>query len=139
MRAHETPQEVGNVAITDDSGLEQQECLPWPVTAQQVKELRERTGAGMMDCKKALVEAGGDLDKAVEALRTSGLAAAEKKSGRATAEGLIESYIHAGGKIGVLLEVNCETDFRGEDRRLPGAGPRRRHARRGSRPSLRDP
>ena len=81
------------------------------ITAQQVKELRERTGAGMMDCKKALTEADGDLDKAVEALRTSGLAAAEKKSGRATAEGLIESYIHAGGKIGVLLEVNCETDF----------------------------
>ncbi len=81
------------------------------ITAQQVKELRERTGAGMMDCKKALVEADGDIDKAVEALRTSGLAAAEKKSGRATAEGLIESYIHAGGKIGVLVEVNCETDF----------------------------
>jgi elongation factor Ts len=81
------------------------------VTAQMVKELRERTGAGMMDCKNALVEAGGDMDKAIEHLRTKGLASAAKKAGRSTTEGAVGSYIHAGGKIGVLVEVNCETDF----------------------------
>ncbi|MFP3940739.1 MAG: translation elongation factor Ts [Thermoanaerobaculia bacterium] len=81
------------------------------ITAEMVKDLRERTGAGMLDCKKALEEAGGDLDKAVEALRKRGLAAAAKKAGRVTAEGAVGSYIHAGGKIGVLVEVNCETDF----------------------------
>lgn len=81
------------------------------ITAEMVRDLRERTGAGMMDCKKALEEAGGDLDKAVEALRKRGLAAAAKKAGRITAEGAVGSYIHAGGKIGVLVEVNCETDF----------------------------
>jgi elongation factor Ts len=81
------------------------------VTAQRVKELRERTGAGMMDCKSALTEAQGDLEKAVDLLRKKGLAAAAKKSGRLTAEGAVGSYIHAGGKIGVLVEVNCETDF----------------------------
>jgi len=76
-----------------------------------VKELRGRTGAGMMDCKKALAETGGDLEKAVTYLREKGLAAAAKKAGRIAAEGLIESYIHGVGKIGVLVEVNCETDF----------------------------
>ncbi len=81
------------------------------ITAKDVKTLRERTGAGMMDCKKALMESGGDFDKAIEFLRKKGLADAAKKSGRATNEGLIGSYIHAGGKIGVLVEVNCETDF----------------------------
>jgi elongation factor Ts len=81
------------------------------VTAQMVKELRERTGAGMMDCKNALVETGGDMDKAIEHLRTKGLASAAKKAGRSTTEGAVGSYIHAGGKIGVLVEVNCETDF----------------------------
>lgn len=81
------------------------------VTAQMVKELRERTGAGMMDCKSALTEAGGDLDLAAEVLRKRGLAAAAKKAGRIAAEGAVGSYIHAGGKIGVLVEVNCETDF----------------------------
>jgi elongation factor Ts len=81
------------------------------ITAGMVKELRERTGAGMMDCKKALAEAGGDLDKAVDVLRKSGMAAAAKRAGRAAAEGAVGSYIHAGGKIGVLVEVNCETDF----------------------------
>jgi len=81
------------------------------VTAQMVKELRERTGAGMMDCKNALTETGGDMDKAIEVLRTKGLAAAAKKAGRVTAEGAVGSYIHAGGKIGVLVEINCETDF----------------------------
>ena len=81
------------------------------VTAGMVKDLRERTGAGMMDCKKALQEAGGDMDKAVEVLRKRGLAAAAKKAGRVAAEGVVGSYIHAGGKIGVLVEVNCETDF----------------------------
>ena len=81
------------------------------VTAQMVKELRERTGAGMMDCKAALTEAQGDMEKAIDLLRTKGLAAAAKKAGRVAAEGVVGSYIHAGGKIGVLIEVNCETDF----------------------------
>lgn len=81
------------------------------VSAQQVKDLREKTGAGFMDCKSALRESAGDFDGAVRYLRERGLAAAAKKAGRATAEGVIGSYIHAGGKIGVLVEVNCETDF----------------------------
>jgi elongation factor Ts len=81
------------------------------VTAETVRELRERTGAGMMDCKKALTEASGDLDKAVEWLRKKGLSAASKKAGRVAAEGLVSSYIHSEGRIGVLVEVNCETDF----------------------------
>jgi elongation factor Ts len=81
------------------------------ITAQMVKQLREQTGAGMMDCKNALNETGGDLEKAVDFLRKKGLAAAAKKAGRVTAEGAVGSYIHGGGKIGVLVEVNCETDF----------------------------
>ena len=81
------------------------------ISAKLVKELREKTGAGMMDCKKALEEAGGDLEEATKALRTKGLADAAKRAGRAANEGLVDSYIHAGGKVGVLLEVNCETDF----------------------------
>jgi elongation factor Ts len=81
------------------------------ITAQMVKELRERTGAGMMDCKNALSECKGDIEAAVDALRKKGLAAAAKKAGRVTAEGAVGSYIHAGGKLGVLVEVNCETDF----------------------------
>ncbi|MEW5953544.1 MAG: translation elongation factor Ts [Bacillota bacterium] len=81
------------------------------ITAGLVKELRERTGAGMMDCKKALAETGGDIEKAVDFLREKGLAAAAKKAGRVTAEGLVDSYIHGVGRIGVLVEVNCETDF----------------------------
>lgn len=80
-------------------------------TAQQVKELRQKTGAGMMDCKKALVECNDDMEKAIEFLREKGLASASKKAGRIAAEGIVESYIHLGGKIGVLVEVNCETDF----------------------------
>ncbi len=81
------------------------------ITAQMVKELRETTGAGMMDCKRALEETDGNIEKATERLREKGLAKAAKKAGRATAEGLVEAYIHMGGKIGVLVEVNCETDF----------------------------
>ena len=81
------------------------------ISAEQVKELRERTGAGFMDCKNALAEAEGDLDKAVGLLRERGLAAAAKKSGRDAREGLVSSYIHTGGRVGVLIEVNCETDF----------------------------
>ena len=80
-------------------------------TAEDVKELRNRTNAGMMDCKKALEECNGDLDKAADYLREKGMAAAAKKSGRIAAEGVVQSYIHMGGKIGVLVEVNCETDF----------------------------
>lgn len=81
------------------------------ITAAMVKELRERTGVGMMDCKNALVEAGGDMEKAIELLRTKGLAQAAKKSSRLASEGLVSSYVHMGGRIGVLVEVNCETDF----------------------------
>ncbi|NMB24610.1 MAG: translation elongation factor Ts [Firmicutes bacterium] len=81
------------------------------VTAAMVKELRERTGAGILDCKKALNETKGDIDKAIAYLREKGLAAAAKKSGRIAAEGLVDSYIHLGGRVGVLIEVNCETDF----------------------------
>jgi elongation factor Ts len=80
-------------------------------TAALVKELREKTGAGMMDCKRALTEANGDIERASEVLREKGLASAAKKSGRVAAEGIVESYIHGGGRIGVLVEVNCETDF----------------------------
>ena len=81
------------------------------VTAAMVKELRDRTGAGMMDCKKALVETDGDLEKAIDELRTKGLAKAAKKAGRVASEGSTASYLHGGGRIGVLVEVNCETDF----------------------------
>ncbi|RXZ76931.1 translation elongation factor Ts [Paenibacillaceae bacterium] len=81
------------------------------VNASAVKELREKTGAGMLDCKKALEEANGDLTRAAELLREKGLSAAANKAGRIATEGLVESYIHAGGRIGVLVEVNCETDF----------------------------
>jgi elongation factor Ts len=81
------------------------------ISAELVKELRERTGAGFMDCKNALTEAEGDLDKAIALLRERGLAAAAKKSGREAREGLVSSYIHTGGRVGVLIEVNCETDF----------------------------
>jgi elongation factor Ts len=81
------------------------------ISAEKVKELRERTGAGFMDCKNALVEADGDVDKAIGLLREKGLAAAAKKSGREAREGLVSSYIHTGGRVGVLIEVNCETDY----------------------------
>ena len=86
------------------------------VSAKDVQELRQRTGAGMMDCKKALEETNGDVEKAVELLRKKGIAKAEKRSGRSASEGLVASYIHHNGKVGVLVEVNCETDFvaRGE-------------------------
>jgi elongation factor Ts len=81
------------------------------VTAQMVKDLRERTGAPMMDCKSALTETSGDIEKAIDVLRKKGLSSAAKKAGRVATEGVVASYIHAGGKIGVLVEVNCETDF----------------------------
>ena len=81
------------------------------INAKLVKTLRDKTGAGMMDCKKALVESAGDLDKAVDHLRKSGITKAEKKGARETKEGLVYSYIHAGGRLGVLVELNCETDF----------------------------
>lgn len=85
------------------------------VEASAVKELRERTGAGMMDCKKALTESNGDMEKAIEILREKGLAAAAKKAGRIASEGIVDSYIHGGGRIGVLIEVNSETDFVGKN------------------------
>lgn len=81
------------------------------ITADAVRELRERTGAGMMDCKRALTESDGDVEKAVALLRERGLAAAARKAGREAREGLVGSYIHTGGRVGVLIEVNCETDF----------------------------
>jgi len=83
------------------------------ITAALVKELRERTGAGMMDCKKALVDTCGDIEKSIDELRTKGLAKAAKKAGRVASEGVVVSYIHGKGRIGVLVEVNCETDFVG--------------------------
>jgi elongation factor Ts len=81
------------------------------ISAKIVKELREKTGAGMMDCKKALQESGGDMTKAAEWLRQKGITSAEKKAGKVAAEGLVGSYIHTGGRVGVLVEVNCQTDF----------------------------
>ncbi len=81
------------------------------IAVEKVKELREKTGAGILDCKKALKECGGDIEKAITYLREKGIASAQKKAGRATKEGLVSAYIHGGGKIGVLVEVNCETDF----------------------------
>ncbi|MFZ5797163.1 MAG: translation elongation factor Ts [Thermodesulfobacteriota bacterium] len=81
------------------------------ITSQMVKELRDKTNAGMMDCKKALAETGGDMEKAVDLLRQKGLAVAQKRADRATSQGVVESYIHAGSKLGVLVEVGCETDF----------------------------
>lgn len=84
------------------------------ITAALVKELREKTGAGMMDCKKVLTETNGDIEKAIDLLREKGLAAAAKKAGRIAAEGVVTSYIHGNGRIGVLVEINCETDFVGK-------------------------
>ena len=81
------------------------------ITSQMVKELRDKTNAGMMDCKKALNDTNGDMEKAVDLLRQKGLAVAQKRSARATSEGVVQPYIHAGGKLGVMVEVNCETDF----------------------------
>jgi elongation factor Ts len=81
------------------------------ITADQVKQLRDKTGAGMMECKSALTEAGGDQEQAVDLLRKKGLASAAKRAGRTTSNGVVGSYIHMGGKVGVLVEVNCETDF----------------------------
>lgn len=81
------------------------------ITSQMVKELRDKTNAGMMDCKKALTETNGDMEKAVDLLRQKGLAVAAKRAGRETKEGVVEAYIHAGGKLGVMVEVGCETDF----------------------------
>src|SRR2546426_10927386 len=99
---------------------------PVTVPAEVVRLLREETGAGMMDCKRALVESGGDVDRAREILRTKGLASARKRVGRQASEGVIDAYIHGEGRIGVLVEVNCETDFvarTDEFRRLaPGGG-----------------
>lgn len=81
------------------------------ISMEQIKELREKTGVGIMDCKKALVETGGNIQKSIEYLRKKGIATAQKRAGRTASEGQIQAYIHAGGKIGVLVEVNCETDF----------------------------
>src|SRR5581483_5492895 len=94
---------------TDES--QEIEVREMSVTSTMVKELRERTGAGMMDCKNALLETKGDMEQAIDFLRKKGLASAAKKAGRVTAEGTVASYIHMGGKIGVLVEINCETDF----------------------------
>ena len=84
------------------------------VSMELIKELREKTGVGIMDCKKALNECGGDINKAIDYLRKKGIATAKKRGGRATSQGQVQAYIHAGGKIGVLVEVNCETDFTGK-------------------------
>lgn len=81
------------------------------ITTEQIKELRTRTGAGIVDCRNALAQAGGDLERAVEILKAKGLATAQKKAGRVASQGLVEAYIHTGGKVGAMVEVNCETDF----------------------------
>ena len=99
------------VQSNTDNNLKENKQMNIQISPQTVKELREKTGAGMMNCKKALEQSDGDFDKAMEALRQKGLASAEKKSARAVSEGIIDSYIHTGSKIGVLLEINCETDF----------------------------
>ena len=106
------------------------------ITASLVKELRDRSGAGMMDCKKALSENGGDMEKSAEWLRIKGLGQKDKKAGRVAAEGQVASYIHMGGKIGVLCEINCESDF--VARGLPRVHPRGLHADRRSGSSLRE-
>lgn len=85
------------------------------ISASMVKELREKTGVGMMDCKKALKECDGDIEKSIDYLRKKGIATAQKRGGRSTSEGQVQSYIHAGGKIGVMVEINCETDFTGKN------------------------
>jgi elongation factor Ts len=92
--------------LSNDTNL-----MSTPITAQMVSELREKTGAGLLDCKKALTEANANMEEAITILRKKGAASAAKKADRTTKEGLIESYIHVGGKVGVMLEVNCETDF----------------------------
>jgi len=91
--------------------LKQQEKKMAAISAAQVKQLREKTGSGMMDCKQALTQCDGDIEKAIDFLRKKGLATAQKRAGRAMSQGIIHSYIHMGGKLGVLVEVNCETDF----------------------------
>ena len=100
------------------------------ISAGQVKQLREQTGAGIMDCKEALTESNGDMDKSVEFLRKKGLATAAKRAGRAMSEGVVQSYIHMGGKLGVMVEVNCESGFRRQERRLFGVRKKCRHAHR---------
>ncbi|MEZ5394730.1 MAG: translation elongation factor Ts [Bryobacterales bacterium] len=107
------------------------------ISAKLVKELREATGAGMMECKKALVEANGDLEEAKVLLRKRGIAVAAKKAERDASEGLITSYIHAGGKLGVLIELNCESDFVARTDDFQGARPRHRDAHRRRGPALR--
>ena len=104
------------------------------ISAGLVKDLREKTGAGMMDCKKALAETSGDFEKAIEYLRKKGIASAAKKAGRATKEGTVTSYIHGEGRVGVLLEVNCETDFVARTEQF-GVRERRRDAHCCSKPS----
>ena len=106
------------------------------IPAQLVKELRERTNAGFADCRAALVEANGDIEKAISVLRKKGQAAAAKKATREASEGLVGSYIHAGGKIGVLVEINCESDFVARTDRLHSALARHRYAHRRARPAL---
>ena len=106
---------ITNVSLEQGAqGLIHEEDATMAINAADVKTLRERTGAGMLDCKKALEEAGGDLTKAAELLREKGLSAAAKKGDRIATEGVVESYIHGGGRIGVLVEINCETDFVGK-------------------------
>ncbi len=117
VAAEAAPAPEPEVAVAETAPATEAESAPAAtgaapkISAALVKELREKTGAGMMDCKKALTESGGDPEKAADWLRQKGKASAEKKSGRVAAEGLVDSYIHTGGRVGVLVEVNCETDF----------------------------
>jgi elongation factor Ts len=100
--------------VNRQSSIQKGGIFELAITTSQIKELREKTGVGIMDCKAALNESGGDIEKAIEYLRKKGIATAKKRGGRVTSQGQVQSYIHAGGKIGVLLEVNCETDFSGK-------------------------
>src|SRR3990172_7494186 len=113
-RSWERPSEKASPRVLSDDpdhSLSDRSSFMITRDLELVRELREKTGAGVMDCKKALVEGRGDLEKAIEYLRKKGVATAEKKSGRSTREGLVGTYIHAGEKLGVLVEVDCETDF----------------------------
>ena len=100
------------------------------ISIESVKDLRQRTGAGVIDCKTALQEAKGNMEAAIDYLRRKGLATAAKKAGRIATDGLVSSYIHAGGKMGVLVEINCETDFVAQDRRFSNLCQKYRHAYR---------
>ena len=122
-------EESGKVApVAAGDGRKQKGNQTMAISADLVKQLRERSGAGMMDCKKALVEAGGDMEKAMTILREKGISKAATKAGRATKEGVIGCYVHPGDKLAVLVEINCETDFVARTDQYQGIGQKSGHA-----------